>query len=80
MRGYDGPERRKMSSFDQDTRVKISETHANVQNLVKNLDKHTELDDQRFLEVKTKIEFHQKIVYGGIGIVFAIEILSKLVK
>ena len=74
---YDGQERRRMNQFDQEIYQKIIETHTNVNNLVKNFESHVETDDNRFTEMKGTIEFHKKIIYGCLGVVFTLEFLSK---
>lgn len=76
---WDGKERR-MSQFDSDIYQKIIETHTNVSNLVKTFDAHVILDDKRETEIKEKLDFHQKIVYGGVGIIVAVEFISKIFK
>jgi len=69
-----------VSGFDQDIYNKIIETHTNVANLVKTFDAHVILDDKRDVEIRNRLEFHQKIVYGGIGIVVFVEVISKFIQ
>ena len=77
---YDGIERRQPSQMDLEIRDKVIETNADVKYLIKNFNDHVVLDDKRQIEVTSKLEFHQKIVYGGVGILAAVELLTKFIK
>ena len=60
--------------------VLLAEIHADVKNLVKNFEAHVIDDKETAKEIKNTIDFHQKIVYGGIGILGAIEVIGRFVK
>ena len=60
--------------------IMLAEIHSDVKNLVKNFESHLIDDKETAKDIRDKIEFHQKIVYGGIGILGAIEVLSKFIK
>ena len=66
--------------MDLELRDKIMETHGDVKHLVKNFEAHVIDDATNNKEIKGKLEFHQKVIYGGIGILGAIELISKFVK
>lgn len=40
---------------------------------------HDDKDDRRFAKVEKDLDFHRKIVYGGMGIVVFIEFIMKFV-
>ncbi|UOF78260.1 hypothetical protein [Caudoviricetes sp.] len=69
-----------MSEVNSERDRLIIEMHSDLKHLVKNFDGHILLDDKRQQEITQKIDFHQRIVYGGIGIVVAIEFAMRLMK
>lgn len=73
-------ERRDMNESERKRDAIMGEVHSDIKYLVKTMDAHVVLDDKRFDEVKGKLEFHQKIVYGCIGVFSAVEILFKFFK
>ena len=58
----------------------LSETHSDVKHLVEWSKAHTADDDKRFKEVKADIETGKKLVWGGAGIIVALEFVMKLFK
>lgn len=77
MSEWNGEERRKMNQLDHDLLIEI---HSDIKHIASDLKDHVLLDDSRQLEIKSKLEFHQKVLYGIIGIVGFIELASKFIK
>jgi len=73
----DSNERREMSSSDHDLLIGIS---GDVKHIREWTDVHDKKDDSRFAKVERDLEFHRKIVYGGIGIVVFVEFIMKFLK
>lgn len=69
-----------MSQSEIDRDRMITEMHSDLKHLVKNFDAHTVQDDTRQKEITGKIEFHQKIIYCGIGVIAFIEFFSRVIK
>ena len=77
MSEYAGPERRRNGSKDHDLLTRID---ANLTNFMVNFQRHVEEDAKQFKSQSDKLEFHQKIVYGGMGIVAAFEVWARFAK
>lgn len=77
---WDGTERRNMDRDAVERDRLLTELHADMKYLVKTMDAHVLLDEKRFEEVRDKIEFHQKMVYGFIGIIGFVEVLLRFTK
>ena len=71
---------RRKGLMDLELRDKIIETHSDIKYLIKAFGEHIMSDDKRHAEISKKIEFHQKVIYGGVGILAAIELLNKILK
>jgi len=75
---YAGKERRKMSD-DWVTRDRLlTEVHSDVRNLVSKLSDHVKQDDNVQTEIKRELKFHNKIIYGALGILAALNLITKI--
>ena len=73
---WDGKERR-MPNDDHDVLIEIK---TDVKHIVSSLERHIKDDDIIQKQIKNDLLFHQKIVYGGVGIVGFIQFLSLVAK
>ena len=75
---WDGKEERRKMSDDWIKRDRIlSEVHADVKHLIVKLEDHVKQDDKIQGEIKRDLMFHQKIVYGLVGVFLFIEFVLK---
>ena len=74
MSDWAGSERRK------DNNEILVEIHSDLKHLVKSYDGHIQDDKNNFGEINKKLEFQQKIVYAGMGILLFVEFIIKAVK
>ena len=66
--------------MDKETLKIIIETHNDVKHIVKKIDEHIVLDENRFKKINEDNDFLKKIVYGGIGILIFVEFIIKAIK
>lgn len=66
-----------MSPSDHDILIRVDE---NVDNLVKGLDKHIVDDDSFQKDSKKEIDWIKKVIYLGMGGLFVLNLVLKLVK
>ncbi len=71
---WDGVERRKMSGDERDLLIRID---TNLTNHIAVMATHVIDDNIKFNEVKKDLAFNNKILYGALGIIAFIELLSK---
>lgn len=71
---------RRNTMFDKEFYDKMNEMHGDVKHLVTSLKHHVEEDEKVQGEIKRDLEFHQKLVYGGLGIVAFIEFIRPFFK
>ena len=72
---WDGSDRRQNENNNL-----LVEIHSDLRHLVKSYDKHIEEDKQNFSSIGNKVEFQQKITYGGLGIILFVEFITKFIK
>ena len=77
---WDGTERRKETRLEPELRDKIIETHNDVKHLIEWSKTHTKDDDNRFDIVRKEIEVGKKFLWGGAGILAAVEFIGKFIK
>lgn len=66
-----------MTKEDHDLLIEIKN---DVKHIVSSLKDHIDNDDKIQKEIKSDLKFHQKILYGGIGIVGFIEFIRGWIK
>lgn len=74
---WDGKERRKV---DLEIRDMIIETRNDVKHMVSWAKEHNEDDNRRFALVTKEIEVGKKVLWGGVGVLAAVEFIMKLIK
>lgn len=74
---WDGTERRKHNEMDLEIRDKIIESHSDIKNLVKSVDKHIVEDEVTFKEIKGQIQWLQRVTYAGLGALALLKFLWK---
>ena len=70
---WDGKDRRKMNSELRDI---VIEVRNDVKHIITELGTHIKQDDKIQTEIKKDLLFHQKIVYGCIGIVTFLQLIG----
>lgn len=73
---WDGENRRK----EKDNNDLLIEIHSDLRNFLKNFENHLREDRENFAEINKKLDFQQKIVYGGMGILLFVEFIVKVIK
>lgn len=71
---WDGKERRKVTDNDHDILIRID---ANLTNHINLVSRHVQEDEDRFSKVEKDLQFHNKIVYGALGVIVFLQIVSK---
>ena len=77
---YEGDDRRKMNSDWIERDRLLSEVHSDVKHIAEWAKKHDGEDIFRFAIVTKEIEVGKKVLWGGIGIMAFIEIVTKFFK
>lgn len=75
---WEGIERRKVTTnagHDLLTRI-----DANLSNHIKLVETHIEDDKIEFGKINNKLEWQQKLIYGGVGIVAFVEFMTRVSK
>lgn len=77
---WDGIERRKVSRMEDAIRDKIIETHTDVKHITEWAKNHTIDDDKKFATITSDINNGKRIIWGGVGIISAVELIMKFIK
>lgn len=83
---WDGKDRREGQDWIERDRL-LSEVHSDIKHVIEWTKTHTKMDDDRhgdnlnkFDKINASVAFHSKIIYGALGIVGFIEVVSKFLK
>ena len=77
---WDGKERRDMNSDWVERDRLLTEVHSDVKHIAEWAKKHDVEDIARFSLVTKEIEVGKKVLWGGVGILAFIEIVTKFFK
>lgn len=66
-----------MNKDDHDILIRVD---TNLVNLIDKVETHIDSDDVKFAEHDKILSFHSRIVYGGVGAMFIINLLIVLFK
>lgn len=77
---WDGVERRKMTEDWIERDRLLTEVHSDMKHLVKWSKDHNDDDNRRFALVTKEIEVGKKVLWGGVGVLAAVEFIMKLIK
>ena len=77
MAPWDGIKRREKDIEDHDLLTQI-DTKLSI--LLNSFDKHIIDDKEQFAEIKKRLSFGEKIIYGAVGIIAFIELAAKIIK
>ena len=77
MTQWDGVKRRGKDVEDHDLLTQI-DTKLSI--LLESFDKHIIDDKEQFADIKKRLTFGEKIIYGAVGIIAFIELAAKLIK
>lgn len=77
---WDGIGRRDEDNGRESLRDIVISQRQDTRNFIDNFNEHKEEDTKSFDAINKKLEFHQKIVYGGMGIVIFLELIIKVTK
>ena len=77
---YEGPERRHMDKDWVERDRLLTEVHSDVKHIVKWSIDHNKEDNDRFAVVTKEIESGKKILWGGVGIIGFLQLVSRFIK
>ena len=66
-----------MKQEDRDMLIRMDQ---NLKNLIDAVSSHVQADMTSFKKSDDKIDFHSKIIYGLLGIIAAIDLISRFIR
>ena len=77
---WDGQERRKGTSVSTEDHDLLTRMDVNVNNLLEKFDTHIKTSNDIHKNLDNRVSFHDKIIWGGLGILAFLQIIFKAIK